>query len=474
MIQQESVLAVAELARMAAEQGKTIVAQPNTPLSTLCTNSSLTGAPVVTSMEDIDTAPAAIAEASNNIVHNDQFDHFAKIIVESAYGHLSFAQNVVKSAIITTAQRVMKDLGAIDKSPVQEFEIVVSNLPRPLQIETFAEAVKNETTSDLPEPQKMLKLPSKGPQELLELMKSGTALFDDEVTAWFNVKGDTFFVQLWENLFMSATEAFPERTYRMPEILGDLDDGADAAVAIILIARKLAANAPAEAKMSGDDFAFSLMQYRQIAARRLHSVIAEYQTAEVQNILIKSKNSLKKKIAVYGRVYLQWIKDGGRNEILFGSLIQNSVAVTTTSVNAEKAKLLSAWDTFKNVTLTRYQNDQHVRFVSVLRTSFYQDLSTAVEEERAYKEEHGGHLDKVNKLLEGALRNVKLSDKSDIYRTVMKLICECRFYYTDAYKLFCAIDEATLLNPDLDIKDAETIATFEYITDYVAAQLRVM
>lgn len=463
-----------DLAKIAAEQGQTITAQLNTPLYHLCTTTTTTGNPLVTAVEDIATMPAAMSEASNNVDHNTRFDYFAKQIVESVSAHLAFANNIVVAAINSTATRIKADLGASTPSPSAQFNICVQDLPGPMMVDAFLESVLNEQTISLTEPRTKLKLAKlDGPQALLEMMKTGSGIFDEALVAWWNRKGDTFFMQVWENLFMSASEAFPERTFNMAEITRDEDDGVDAAMAILLIARKLAANPPMGGKLTGGDLQQAIMEYRQVAANRLRYAIDDFKAAETNGVLIKSRNTLKKRLSVYGKVYRQYLKEGGKNETLFGLLVAGSSALTIQNINLEKEKLLRAWGDFKLVTDSRFTNDQQTRFIAATRTAFHQDVRDATEEEKEYSKENPDHLAKVNKLFEQELATVTLSNRNDIDRMCHRLVAKARFYYTDAYKILLSVDEATKANPDLDLKQAETIAAMEYIADFVSAQLVV-
>ncbi len=473
MIEKDSVQASMDLARDAVQAGYMVVPQPNSPLYELVNTTKMVGGPLVQSMENLEEVPTTIHQNSNNIDHNNRLDYFVKTVVEATNTHLSFIKNVVIAAVESTSKRVMAAVGAADLSPVAQFTVVEKSLPPPLAMDTFREAVAAKVTGSYLEPEKQLKLEPKGPVELLDMLKTGSGLFDEEVIRWWNLKGDVFFVQLWENLFMSAHAAAPERIYTISEIFAHTDDGLDAAIAVFLIASKLQQDPPRSTDLSTLDLNNIIAQHQMYAARKITNSINEYADAGKNAVVVLGMVTLKKTITVYSPTYRAWLKDGGKPEVLFGLLINNGAEVTVAQLNDSRQKYLQSWEAFKIVTTSKFKNDQFSRFITELRTAFYQDMSGAVELERSYEQEDPTHLKKVGEYLEQQLSEVTTLDQADIVRCVARVVCKARYYHTDAYKVIVSIDEATRTDPNLSVEAAVSMASNEYVADFVAAQMRL-
>lgn len=473
MIDKNSAQFSMDLARDAVAAGYSIVAQPNTPLAELCVTFKNTGEPLVQSMESLDEVPGTMQTLSNNSAHNDRFDYFTKLVVDNTNVHLSFVKNVVIAAIESTSKRVMAALGATELSPVAEFCIVEKSLPAPLAIVAFRDTLAEHTTSSNLEPEKQIKTSNKKAAELLDMLKTGSGVFDEHVQQWWNQKGEDFFVEVWENIFVSASQVTPNRIYTLPEIFHDPDHGIDAAIAVFLFASKLHKEPPAVSNMDATELQRIVAQHLQYAAKRISLTINDIQTAAQNGQVILNLNTLKKTITVYSPTYRAWLKDGGKPEILFGVLIDNAGDITVADLNKNRERHLHVWENFKTITLTKFKNQQYDRFIKELRTCFYQDLATAVELERSYEEEDAQHQKKITENLEKELLAVTLSDQQDLIRCVARIVSKARYYHTDAYKVIVSIDEATKLNPSLSVEDAVLMASYEYIADYVAAQMRL-
>jgi hypothetical protein len=53
----------------------------------------------------------------------------------------------------------------------------------------------------------------------------------------------------------------------------------------------------------------------------------------------------------------------------------------------------------------------------------------------------------------------------------LHIICQCRFYYTEAEFILSEIEEIGKQNPGIDVREAALIATINYLVDYLCDQI---
>ena len=480
MISQTSFEAVTALAKLAAENDTTILAQENTPLHELYKTTSLMGeTPITTSTALGDpTAVGELATAastqSNNSAHNERFDYFVANIADAVNQHFAFAKNTVTATIERITVAVMKDLNGKQVNPISDFEIVIKELPIPMQQTSFFESVTRLAGGMYIEPRGTFTFGVKGPQEIMELMFTGSASFDEQVRLWCARIGDSFLVNIWENHFRSPMTANVEKPIGFMESISHPDTGIDAAAVVHLITRKLKEEVPEDSGMSLSAFNDLCQEYIEVTATSL----VRYMEASERNVknalLVLGRDTMRKRVTVSGPVYKNWIKTGGKNETLFGMLVSGEVHNTVESIDKIAPKCIDAWTRYVSLANTKFRNELFNRFIESLRTSFFVDMKNLEGAEKELLEQNSQYVTTIAKILEEELEKVSTSDQNDIVRTVCRLVCKARYFYTDSYKILCTIDEATTANKELAVEDAVAIARIEYVCDFISSQMKIL
>jgi len=141
----------------------------------------------------------ALANAESDLL-SEVFDQAVLQGARSTSTHISFARNVVSPVVSAVIAAVEQEIvAAAGKS--SSFEIVVKDLPAPLENEMLRSVVEREATGSSLLPERDLKLPEQTPEEILSQLNSGSAAFDDGVQEWAASLPTEFFQDLWYSVF---------------------------------------------------------------------------------------------------------------------------------------------------------------------------------------------------------------------------------------------------------------------------------
>lgn len=474
MFSKNSVDAAQALAQLAASQGKTFVPQSDTPLGELVKTSYLFDIPVITEGVALEGVAEQMSLNSNNSSHNERHDYLIDFVARAASMHMDYARNIVLPAVEAVSAGVQKAMDSAVANPLAEFCLVMQDLPTPLQNESFLANVLKEASGPFIEPDGTFRFGEAGPMAILERLETGSKAFDDKLKEWAAIRGDLFFTSIWDDLFRSVIESQPTSPRGFLEHVGDIETGVDAALAIFLIARRLSLKPEPGAGVDEQTYRDLARQYMEVSSQVIARRVEKEKSYLDKGALIIASNMRTKHVVVHGTVYRNWLRTGGKNEVIFGLMVQGDPASYIDDITPKADAALQAWDRFASITRARYNNEKHVRFVTAVRDAFYADMRQAGPNEKEYQLTHPEYLDKVTEYLEDQLQAVTTADTLDLVRTVCRIVCKARFYYNDAYKVLLSIDNATRANPNLSLQDAVAVARAEYVVDYISSQIRVV
>ena len=474
MLTVDSLNAAIPLTSVLDAKGLYLTPVPNTPLDKLV-NATRSDRSFVTpnaagefdiSVYDIEYIANAKDPALNISEHDRVADEIIEVVRNAVNEHMVFAKNVVAPAIESLVTDTMVTLKEMSPSSLLGMEVVVYNPPRPLTNSSLEDAVSKFRELPYDIPAMNLKLPDLTASEIIDLMASGSGNLDTDIKEWAAEKGESFFLNIWELLFQIKPATYDRKQLQFADYLcGDL--GIDNALAIYLLARKLADKPLPNTEMSIDAFNKTIVEYRNQAAARLCYAFDELTKIEKTGQLVRSTND--RVTVVNGSVYRKWIEAGGENEILFGNLLDFPHATLVENINAKADQLKSLWNKHAAVTATIERNKRFTRTKEILQNVFYRQMRDIHEGEEATV----GNRENIIKLFNEQLDRVREDELDDIWTLCLKLVCRSRFIRTDAERILLGIERVKKENPSISVREAAAVSCIEYTAYWLASQFVV-
>jgi hypothetical protein len=481
MIQKESILSAIGLAEMLAEKGQVVVARPSTIIAEMVklTNEDLLTAEMFTDppmfAEQLEAITTGTLEAPSS--HDLYTDEVIHQVGKAVLNHISFAKNTVKPLVVDYAEGVIEYLSNF-KFPAacDQFNVVVADLPELLEDESFVGMLNKYTDKTIINPSVTPSLGVKTGEELLTMMLIGDREADMMISAWFSRLGNDFFVNLWENLFRANQ---PDRAiinfvdYGLI-LSSDIFDRADYALAIYLLANKLYDVVDEDVNgMNLNAYKDIIAQTRDFAGSILANAVTRVSGFEKSKILVVGNDSVNQRAKVYGKVYRNWLANGGTIETILGLIVSGRSVSTQDSVDEIGATLTDTWSTHSAFFTAAESNKRFDYFKDALTIKFKEIMSSLTEAELEFANATADYMVAVDSRFLEEMQKLRSSEMDDVYAIALKLMCRSRFYYTDAERILSDIAEAARVNPNVDVREAALIATINYVADYVAAQMAI-
>lgn len=482
MLSSETVALAFNLATKATEQGKQLSADVDTPLAELCSSTMLFSPGIVETKEQVvevnQQSFEDYAEETDNSSHNTKLSALVEQVASAVQTHLYFTRNVVLANVKEYAERVEKDKSNFIENPVSSFCVKAVDLPLPLKNSSIVSELKKYSGSMYLEPENYLKFESKGPQELSEFILFGSAAVDADILKWINTttEGTDTLTLVWEEFFTDPIGKQAEYHGSLIDAIEDKVKGWDTALAIFLLARAvrfkgLGNDLPAPEK----EVAKTIDQYMDATSTALLNHIARYSKNIADQQMVMRSDVFNKTIYVNKPVYMSWLSEGGKSEVLLGFLVSGKVS----SVPGNKKdfvdnaqEYLQSWDRYVSMSAAQTNNQRMNEFLSSLRSNFFSMLQNREEiEEDMFK--LSGHLEAVSAKFEEELSKVNYSNIEQIETTCMALMCNARYYYTPSFSILEDMNSTMCAHPDMGVKEAALTATINYVTDYICDQITV-
>ena len=461
------------LATKAAEQNLQFQTVAATPLSKLCQATSPNGNHLVSSENYSDeTNPEQITDStisdyaslSDNLIHTQELSALTHQVSTAVSSHLHFARNTVLANVKEYTDAVLKDSSSFIVNPINDFEICSVGLPELLSYQSLLSQLETDASNEVYAPEKYPKYASKSSEELLALISSGNDSLDKLIAKWYSAKDKDFLYRIWEEYFTASMSDVP-----YIKALTDINTGLDTSLAIYLLAHAARNKLNEAAGLHLKQLEETLEDYLKTSACSLLSFINKQKRMSQSETLVLQYDKYRKKVTVNKPVYLKWVNNGGRNELILGSLVSGSNLITISQFEEKAEYLLTHWDRYVAASTARYKNELYALYTTSLRTHFFDLLKTVLDPEKEMFAKPN-HLDKINELFESELETLTIADLDHIEPFCLRLMCKARYYYTDSYAILNNISCHTE-NPEISVKQAALLSTIDYITDYVASQI---
>jgi hypothetical protein len=418
------------------------------------------------SVYDIEYIANKVNDATGVCEHNVTMDHLVELGANAVRQHLYVVRNLVKPAVLDLAQKVGTALDNMPAGQVLGLELKIFDLPAPMKNPALDSLTSKFEETPLASPSLNVKCPDIQMDELRELLHTGAKSLDSDIDQWIAVKGDSWFLQLWEDIFTTKNSQFS----KFADAVNCREEGYDRALAIFLIARKLFEDPIEGIPMSLPSFKSAMAEFRNQAAAKLARAASDWATTKKNGIIVR--RSEPKSVTVNECVYREWIKDGGSNELLFANLLKKTGFVGIKQILAQAGTLQAFWNQQVAYAGSIERSQRFVTAKSLFLSEFRKQLADAKGEQDgpdagAYDRAH------VESLFKAELAKLKESDLDDLHCVALKLLCRSRFYKTDAEDFLTEMETITKENPMLSPREVASLAAVEYICCWVAEMFNV-
>lgn len=475
MLSQSTIVACTALAEHLAERSLSLQAKPNSVIAELnrTTNAAALDSvaiPDIANWTSFDSqAYGGFIEhitfnMDNPTQHDLSIQSFTDDLKQAVSSHIQFARNVVKPIVCDYAEKLNNKLQNTEIVPASDqFTISVYDEPEPFSDVVFEESVSHYRDMRVVNPELTLTVKGFEDNELLEYILTGDAEVDKNITAW------------WLRVQPYKSPATIIDMFTPNQVLSSLSltDKLDYVLLAYLVSNALYNK---QDRIDGEEQGLNSSRsicaaYRDLYGSMLVRTIDQLRMYIKNSMLILEMNAGKKTVVVQGDVYRKWLEKGGSPETLFGLIVSNSNYRNAQQIQDNIEKLNREWQSYNLFWINSQTNRRLDVVKDIAKLTFREIMVDLTAEEQEYVNSHSDYMTRVNQRLDVIVDNLKLSDVNDVNHLAMKLVCNCRFYYTDAESILSEIEEIAKQNPDIDVMEAAMIATIHYLVDYMCDQL---
>ncbi|MGC3004572.1 hypothetical protein ACPF8X_40900, partial [Streptomyces sp. G35A] len=303
-------------------------------------------------------------------------------------------------------------------------------------------------------------------EELTSYLFTGHNSVDKEIRTWLAYIDANMLREVWNDYFATSS------TVTVSYDTIDYSRSIAKSLILYLFCRKLSTTPASIEGMTPLVYNTKLTNIEYYAGAVVCSRLRELELACRTDRLVLAAAPTAKSIQVCGTVYDKYLEEGGSVEVILGLLTGGIPASSLEGVKQSSAKAMDAWNRY--VSLVNYNNKKGRAEIlrGIYSSEFVNQLSDISELEKEYHQAHPGYADVSLKHTKDYLGGLTEDQLEDFASNALYIIAKLRFGYTQAYQILCDIEAAMKANPNLDPREAATIATINLVSDYVSAQLQ--
>lgn len=458
------------------EKNLLLSAMPDTVLAQLMNTSIVPiSADLADDQEDYlyeETAVLTKDTTESHSLHSGVLGETVDVLSKSVRVHLAVAKNVIVPKVDEMAGKLDAFIEATKViSPTAGFDIVSKTLPEIMSVELLTSEIDKFEDRTVLKPDIKVKLDGLEVEDIVKLMLTGSSTLDEKILELVSVVGEDTVKDLYYSFF---TVEFTETIYSYSQIDSlNAYDKLNYSLVIYLLARKLV-NDVQEAKDWNVDlnvYTKTLSQLVDYSGSLVHATSLNIARLIRTKQLIIRKTDGKKSVIVNGPVYQEWLKNGGKPEILLGVIVDGDVCTSVASIDKRSDEYLKIWNSYITFKSSELSN-QLLRDVKDYLKSLYLEMCKERDAiETDYMDNNKFYKDNSSDALDAFILDLKTSDLNDTYAISLILIAKIRFYYTSAYSILSDMREAALINPDIAPREAALLAAINYVSDYISNQI---
>lgn len=453
-----------------AEEGKKIVFKPNSELnrvySVVETSIENFLAGDSTTEEYIDHL-AAMLDAKNNQLLDSEMDSLVHNMALGFANKIGYIKNTVIPVLETYKESVetqRNKFKAVNEASLMEMEYI--EMPVLLQVPAMLNYLARYTADNRITITASITIGNITANELKSsLTDFGNTELDNAISKWLDTLGDDYIMDVWNRYFKVVSPSnIAYSNLRSVNILDDVNER----LLVFLIAVAFNSNPP-DIIVDKDKFAQALAEIRDMAGVYLVIYINVYN--RYANTLVIRYDKEDKKVYVNVEVMKAFIEKEGTPEVIYGKLISsNKTFLTMDEVVEDMESAKKTWDQYYALKESQFMAAEKRMARQILIAAFTDTLSVMDDTEKEILEELNTNKEQlINKCTKyvNAMRDVNFNELDETCRDV---ICNCRYWYTDAKMFLEFMEDEYENNKDIDAKVAALLATVRYISVYLAGQ----
>ena len=287
-----------------------------------------------------------ITTSSNELhtPHTLAMDACIKDISKYVLAHISFTKNIVKPIVLEYADKISKELESFNqKKIIDSFDIEIKDYPDVLDNTSFMDDISSYKRSAASIPTKYIEMPKKSLEEILELLLIGSSNVDNLIISWYSRLNSNFIIDLWNSFFYQKENTL----YTYNSLNGkDIFTRCDIGLFLYLIASKLYIKVEDVKGISLNEYKIAMSEIRDFGGSILYSSIESIDALDKANSLIVNFEKKDNKVIVYGKKYKEWLKTGGKPEVILGLIVSNKKFTDVDAINSIATKLEEEWNQY--------------------------------------------------------------------------------------------------------------------------------
>jgi hypothetical protein len=468
-------MAAVPVAAQLAATGRALVATPSTMLSDLVSKSALDpqALAVITTTEDVVLNYATMVSVATDdaagqpSMHTLAMGAYVDDIAKAVGSHISYARNTVKPLVVELAERIAAVAQRLKTTEVSTgVDLVIEKLPEVLKDESFLDGLNYYKDRTPVEPTR-LEMAPKTNEEIRELMLTGHQRTDEMIAAWMSEHDPNFARKIWAAYFGIDRDMMYD-TFENLTQFGKIDY----VLGVYLVARKIFDNVQ-ESDLPLASYKERCLQIRDWAGSQLTILLKGVQLLIANKMLVVAMYQNERKIHVNGELYAGWLASGGKPEVIMGMLANGNRISNIDLINEKTDELERAWNTYMVLRATENANRFYADYRVGIISEFTSQMGAQDESEKALNESNSQRVDNAIKAAAAWIDAQKNADLDDNFCVALHLVGCVRFCHTSAFQILNDINEACKVNPNVDVREAATLAVINYLGDWLADQITI-
>jgi hypothetical protein len=475
---------LATAALLARKPSITLEAIEGSPLDLLMDASSVVRRQGISIEQVLDDAQqtSMVANMGEGSEHDMVMEETASDVVATLNSSINFARKVLAPAAAKVDSAVRE---AIQNFAPARYYVDAYHIHDIMFSDGLTSMVARFENSPIDALQRIA-LPDLTEGDLVTMLATGQGSWDGMVSHWLATKPEGWLREVYGRLFgvNVGTNLIPDHAIAVKSGLDgkyqiQIKVGTeDFLLAGYLLSQALFSN-PQSTEATGSEWRSIMSTWTQQLGRAM-GVFQRYVARQIAVKLMVLhwpapnvawvKNPDDARIVVLGNAYNDWLKDGGSPEMLIGALFagDNTLPTTATDLNAKKEVYANAYQRYEQILAREVASRSGEVIGNAFATALVLALNEATDDELPLGVERGA----IARSLGERLQAIRNWPELDIYRTARELLATGVFHKPTALYWLETIDQLMAANVDLSPQEAAYIAVRDYVTTFVANQIR--
>lgn len=403
----------------------------------------------------------------------------AKELEPYVLNHISTTKNIVKPLVFEFAEKLsayVQQARSLD--PSLAFSVEQGVFPNFLMDETFqnyglSQYSANSEINDIGSTPTFKSFTDA--EKYKSLMTVSNKRLDVDIGEWLASLGNDFIENVFHANFDKTFQGTEARDFTLSSWLLSTKNPYDAinvAVVYYLYVLNLKANPePIHESMSASVYMDKLNEMEIFASVVIAKQIQRLKQSVSSGILVVEYNLAKKRVVINRVIYQDWLTKGGSVDVLLGLLVSGVQVYGATAILDKIDSYKNMWTNYLAGSV--YTNELQLKQNTIrwIEAEVAVALSNPTELEKEYFSKNPSARELVMQKVTKEIEHLSHNLLTDLEHTALHIIAKARFYYTAAYDILGEMVALIKKNPNMDPREAGTLATIKYVVQYLMLQV---